>query len=99
MKLSLNIQILIGALVGVISGIIFNQLGPTYSLYPSFIYGSELVGRVFVDLLKMILVPLIFTSIAVGIANLKAHHQMDKVWKITLIYFLATPIIAAILGL
>lgn len=99
MKLSLNIQIFLGALIGVLAGIIFNQLGAAHPLFSPTLYIVDLVGRVFVDLLKMVLIPLVFTSITIGIANLKAHHQMDRVWKITLIYFLATPVIAACLGL
>ncbi len=99
MKLSLNTQILLGALFGVGVGILLNVLGNTHPVYHPTVYFSEIIGDFFVNLLKMVLIPLVFTSITVGIANLRAHAQMDKVWKYTMIYFLVTPIIAAILGL
>src|SRR3989338_11277125 len=63
------------------------------------LYWMDTLGAIFVGLLKMILIPLIFTSIAAGIINLKNHAQMGRVWKYTLIYFLASPVIAAVLGL
>jgi len=54
---------------------------------------------VFVDLLKMILVPLVFTSIAVGVANLRAHQQMHRVWTVTLAFFVLSMAIAIVIGL
>ena len=36
------------------------------------LYGAKLVGTLFLDLLRMVLVPLVFASIVVGVANLRA---------------------------
>lgn len=99
MKLTLNVQIIIGAALGILIGIFLNIFGPTHSFYQPTIYMSEIFGGVFIDLLKMILIPLIFTSITVGIANLRAHAQVNAVWKYTLIYFTCTTAMAVILGL
>lgn len=63
------------------------------------LYIAELLGMLFVDLLKMVMVPLVFTSIAVGVANLRAHQQMHRVWITTLVFFISTATIAIILGL
>ena len=46
----------------------------------------------------MVLVPLVFTSIVTGVANLRAHDQMHRVWKLTLIFFFATMGIAILIG-
>jgi len=51
------------------------------------LYVSDLVGTLFIDLLKMVLVPLVFCSIAVGIANLRKHQQIHRVWISTLLFF------------
>ena len=99
MKLSLNTQIAIGAVFGVLFGLTLNHLGPDYPTYPSILYSCDLIGGVFISLLKMILVPLIFTSITTGIANLRIHAQMQRVWKITMMYFIATTALASLLGL
>lgn len=81
------------------SGLLFNVWGTANATVSFFVYWCDIVGQVFIDLLKMILIPLVFTSIASGIGNLKAHAQMGRVWKITLIYFLVSPALAAFLGL
>ena len=100
MKLpSLNIQILIGAIVGVLAGIFLHGLGADAPLVKNSLYVSGLIGTLFIDLLKMILIPLVFCSIAVGIANLRQHQQMHKVWVSTLVFFALTMGIAIILGM
>ncbi len=100
MKLpSLNIQILIGAVVGVLVGLYFQTLGATHPVVTSGIYLSGLLGTLFIDLLKMILIPLVFCSISVGIANLRQHQQMHRVWVTTLLFFISSMAIAIVLGL
>jgi len=96
---SLNTQILIGALVGVLGGLYFHQLGTNHQLVQTGLYASGLIGTLFIDLLKMILIPLVFCSIAVGIANLRQHKKMHSVWITTLVFFAITTSIAITLGL
>jgi Na+/H+-dicarboxylate symporter len=100
MKLpSLNIQILIGAIVGVVVGLYFHGLGVENGFVKGSLYASNIVGTLFIDLLKMILIPLVFCSIAVGIANLRQHSQMHRVWISTMVFFMFTMIIAITLGM
>ena len=100
MKLpSLNTQILLGTLAGIGLGLWFSHLGPADVISQRGVYAAGLIGTVFIDLLKMILVPLVFTSIAVGVANLRAHHQMHRVWVTTLGFFVFSMALAIVLGL
>ena len=100
MKLpSLNSQILIGAIAGVLIGLYFHGLGAGSALVKNSLYATSLVGTLFIDMLKMILVPLVFCSISVGIANLRQHSQMQKVWVTTLAFFVLTMAIAIVLGM
>ena len=100
MKLpSLNLQILIGALAGLVLGWYFHGLGAENEAVKLGLYSATLVATLFIDLLKMILIPLVFCSIAVGIANLRQHQQMHKVWVATLAFFVASMSIAIALGL
>src|SRR3990167_8515036 len=99
MKLSLNAQIMIGAAIGVSAGIYLNSSGSAQEYYGTALYVCDLVGGLFIDLLKMILIPLVFTSIAVGIANLQAHKQVHRVWTTTLAFFAFTMAIAIVLGM
>lgn len=99
MKLSLNMQILIGSVAGIVFGIILSALGQDHSIFASAIYVLGIVAGLFIGALKMILIPLVFTSITVGIANLRAHAQMGRVWKLSLLYYFSTTALAVFLGL
>jgi Na+/H+-dicarboxylate symporter len=100
MKLpSLNIQILLGAVFGVAVGLYFHGLGAEHRVVQGGLYASSLVGTLFIDLLKMILIPLVFCSISVGIANLRQHQQMHRVWVTTLLFFISSMAIAIVLGM
>jgi Na+/H+-dicarboxylate symporter len=100
MKLpSLNIQILLGAMFGVWLGLYFHSMGAENYIVQTGLYTSGLVGTLFIDLLKMILIPLVFCSITVGIANLRQHQQMHRVWVTTLLFFISSMAIAIVLAL
>jgi Na+/H+-dicarboxylate symporter len=99
LKIALNTQIFVGAALGVVLGLLFAKLGPESSAGKQGIYLCGLVGSLFIDMLKMVLAPLVFTSIAVGVANLRQHSQMHRVWKATLGFFALTMAIAIALGL
>ncbi|PKO46672.1 MAG: dicarboxylate/amino acid:cation symporter [Betaproteobacteria bacterium HGW-Betaproteobacteria-22] len=96
---SLNLQILLGTAFGVAIGAYFQDLGANHAAVVSGLYVSSLVGTLFIDLLKMILIPLVFCSISVGIANLRQHQQMHRVWISALTYFVATMMLAIALAL
>lgn len=95
MKLpSLNTQILIAAILGVALGWAAHGGEHTAALY-----AANIVGTLFIDLLKMILVPLVFCSITVGIANLRQHQQMHRVWVLTLCFFVTSMAVAMLIGM
>ena len=96
---SLNQQIFIGALLGLLVGGVLTQLGDASSVREWSLYACTLTAGVFVDLLKMILVPLIFSTIVVGVANLQAHQQIHRVWIATLLFFMTSTALAMLLGL
>ncbi|HWU83731.1 MAG TPA: dicarboxylate/amino acid:cation symporter [Rhodocyclaceae bacterium] len=95
---SLNRQILLAAVVGLAAGWALTLLPQDDSSRQAVLYGASLVGGVFIDLLKMILIPLVFTSIVVGVANLRAHEEMHRVWQTTLLFFFTTMAIAVLLA-
>jgi len=98
-KTSLNAQILFGVAAGIILGLALAALGKESAVAQTGLYLSDLIGTLFIDLLKMVLIPLVFTSIAVGVANLRAHRQMHKVWKATLGFFVFSMALAILLGM
>lgn len=99
MKPSLNSQILLAVLLSLVLGSALQQLDPGSNFHRHVVFACELIGNTFVDALKMILIPLVFTSIAVGIAHLSDHGNMHRVWRTTLGFFLSTSALAVVLGL
>ena len=98
-KISLNSQILISLFAGILLGLGFAMLDKESATSQIGLYIAELLGMLFVDLLKMVMIPLVFTSIVVGVANLRTHQQMHRVWKATLGFFIFTIAMSIILGL
>jgi len=96
---SLNVQIFISAVLGLIIGGLISQLGDASVVRTDVLYVSGLLGGIFIDLLKMVLVPLIFSTIVVGVANLQAHHQIHRVWTRTLAFFVLTMSLAMTVAL
>jgi Na+/H+-dicarboxylate symporter len=96
---TLNTQILLGAFLGVAFGFGLLSIGKDSTTTQSSLYIANLVGTLFIDLLKMVLIPLVFTSIAVGVANLQAHKQIHRVWISTLCFFAFSMAIAIVVGL
>lgn len=98
-KLTLNLQILIAALLGVAGGWAMHGLPANSDTVQWSLYATNLVGTLFIDLLKMVMIPLVFCAIVTGIANLRQHSQINLVWKTTLYFFATTTLIAVVIGL
>ncbi len=94
---SLNSRILAGCLLGLAAGA-WLAGHPGEAVTVNTLYGAKMLGNLFLDLLRMVLVPLIFASIAGGVANLRAHHKMHRVWTTTLLFFFATMALAILIG-
>lgn len=93
-KLGLNGQILLAVMTAVALGVFAQGKDVEGALY-----AANLVGTLFIDLLKMVMIPLVFCAITTGIANLRKHSQIDIVWKTTLLFFATTTLIAVAVGL
>ena len=100
MKLpSLNTQIFLGAAIGIAAGLALAALGKSSPVTGTSLYVATIVGNLFVDMLKMIVIPLVFASIVVGVTSLRRHHQMHRVWVATLGFFVFSMSVAIVLGL
>lgn len=95
----LNVQILAAAVFGALAGAYLNHQGSGSPAQQSLLPVLQLTGGLFVDLLKMVLIPLVFTSVASGVASLGGHEHSGRIWRSTLIYYLGTTALAAVLGL
>ena len=96
MKLKLHWQIIICMILGTILGIVFNRYGFSDSYSYNLII---LLGDIFIRLLKMVIVPLIFTSIIIGVSSIKTPSKLGRLGTKTFIYYLSTSLIAILIGL
>ena len=97
-KLKLHWQVLIAMLLGCILGIVFKSLEPSININPLYQL-ITLLGTIFVRLLKMVMVPLIFTSIILGVSSIGSGKKVGRIGFKTLIYYLCTSLLAIITGL
>ena len=95
-KLQLHWQIIICMILGTILGTYYNQIdfinNQSYTLIVLF-------GDIFVRLLKMVIVPLIFTSIIIGISSIKDQSKIGRLGLKTFIYYMCTSLFAILIGL
>lgn len=96
--MSLNTQIFVGALTGVLLGLLsVTELAGAFS--GPLLYMADLFGSIFINMLKMLMMPLVFTSISVGIANLGHGQQIHRVWVTTVLYATLTMAISVFVGI
>lgn len=95
MKLALHWKIIIGLVLGVIWAIVSSQLG--WSQFT--IDWIAPFGTIFINLLKLIAVPLVLFSIISGVAGLGDPSSLGRMGAKTLIFYFATTILAVSLGL
>ncbi|MBL8995827.1 MAG: dicarboxylate/amino acid:cation symporter [Gemmatimonadales bacterium] len=99
--MKLHTKILLALLIGAAAGILANtQLGgdaPLVIWVNKYLAGP--IGQIFLRLLFMIVMPLVFASIALGVAGLGDLKKVGQVGGKALGYFFGTTLLAATFGL
>jgi dicarboxylate/amino acid:cation (Na+ or H+) symporter, DAACS family len=103
--LALHTKILLGLLVGVIGGIVANQLSKAYG--EAFVAKvdwtikniTEPIGYLFLSLLLLIVVPLVFASLVVGVAGIGDIRKLGRVGLKSFAYCLVLSAISVVIGL
>lgn len=95
-KIPLHSRILIGIFLGLLFGVIFLQFPAGAGLVRDWV---KPFGDIFINLLKLIAIPLIITSLIKGIADLKDVGNLGKMGGITFSLYILTSIIAVGIGL
>ena len=100
-KLSFTQKILAAMLFGAILGIFLNNISIYNSLINQYLSNGvfEVIGKLFVNSLKMLVVPLVFCSITVGITSLGNLSLMGRVGLKAIIIYLLTTAFAITLAL
>ncbi|WP_240376263.1 dicarboxylate/amino acid:cation symporter [Bacillus piscicola] len=95
---NLTRKILIALVLGVIAGLLLNFVSDTVFVFLD-TYILTPVGQLFLNLIKMLVVPIVFISIALGAAGLKDPAQMGRIGGKTIGFYIVTTVIALVIGL
>lgn len=87
-NLKLSVQIVIGAVIGIILGIVLKENAKYIAP----------VGKLFIRLLQMLIIPIVITSILSGILKMKDAKSLGKIGGNFSLYLLITSLIASSLG-
>ena len=98
--MNLPSKILIGLLIGTLGGVAASALwGDTALLAWTVDYLAQPIGQIFLRLLLMVVLPLVFSTLVLGIAGLGDLKELGRMGAKTLGFFVATTTLAASLGL
>ena len=97
-KNNLHWQVLFAMILGCFLGYLFKTV-PQNMIVDSLYQIITLCGVLFIRLLKMIMVPLILTSIIIGVSSIKSGKKVGRLGVKTFFYYLCTSLIAIIIGL
>ena len=95
-KIKLHWQIIICMIVGTFIGLYFNHYGFANNIFYNFL---TLLADIFIRLLKMVIVPLIFTSIIIGVSSINNKAKIGRLGGKTLLYYICTSLVAILIGL
>lgn len=93
----LTLYILLGMVLGIIAGYIVNQQFPDSKA--SFADGIGMLATIFLRLIKMIIAPLVFSTLVVGIAKMGDIKTVGRVGVKTLGWFISASLLSLALGL
>ena len=95
-KLALHWKILIGMTLGVVFGLVMSYV----------VGGSQFVGdyikpfgTIFINLLKLIAIPLILASLIKGVSDLKDISKLSQMGGRTILTYISTTLVAVVIGL
>ncbi|MFC4320593.1 dicarboxylate/amino acid:cation symporter [Litchfieldia salsa] len=96
--MNLTAKIVIGLALGIVVGLILNLFAPnlfepinTWILVP--------LGKLFLNFIKMLVVPIVFFSITLGVAGLGDPKKLGRIGIKTIVFFIVTTTIAIFIGL
>ena len=95
-RLALHWKIIIGMVLGVLFGVIFSQITWGSIFISNWI---KPFGTIFINLLKLIAMPLILGSLIKGVSDLKDISKLSKIGGRTIIIYLCTTVLAVVIGL
>ncbi|MCB1899613.1 MAG: dicarboxylate/amino acid:cation symporter [Rhodocyclaceae bacterium] len=93
-RMSLTTKIMIGMVAGIVVGLIFNQLGSSF--INTHIVGGlfAMIGKMFVNALKMLVVPLVVFSLICGVLGIGDIRILGRVGSKAFVLYIVTTAVA-----
>ncbi|MDY6399526.1 MAG: dicarboxylate/amino acid:cation symporter [Synergistales bacterium] len=99
-RVSLLLKISIGFIIGIIFGFAIGPVIPSSPMLSTYVMPFiDLVGKIFLRLLMMLIVPLVFSSLVAGAASVGDVHKLGRIGIKTLVFYFVTTAVAIVLGL
>ena len=95
----LTAAILISMLLGILVGHLVRSLAPDAAMITSFTANITILTDIFLRLIKMIIAPLVFTTLTVGIAKMGDSKTVGRIGFKTLGWFMMASLFSLSLGL
>lgn len=96
-RLALHWQILIAIILATLAGLLSGTDATLLGVSWYAVYGF--IGTLFLNALKMIIVPLVVSSIITGIAGLGGHDNLGRLGAKTIAFYAISSLLAILLGL
>jgi Na+/H+-dicarboxylate symporter len=98
--MNLSIKIMIAMALGIMVGLFFNVFKHPEFVKVYFVEGClDVVSKIFLTLLKMLVVPIVFVSLICGVASLGDLRKLGRLGLKSVLLYLVTTAIAIALGL
>lgn len=94
-KLPLHVKILLGLFLGIIVGLMSKEYGFEDVIMDWF----APIGKIFMNGLKLIAVPLVLASLIIGVAGMKDFANLSKMGTKTMVLYIFTTVLAVSIGL
>lgn len=98
-KMSQSTKIIIGLCLGIVFGLLCNLAFPAnvYGVIKTWVLNS--VGTIFLNGIKVTIVPLVMLSMICGVASLGDPKKLGRVGGRTIAFYLCTTVIATVIGI
>src|SRR5690349_17542417 len=99
MRRKLTTWILIGMMAGIVVGYMCHMLLPTPEAAKNVAGYISLVTDIFLRLIKMIIAPLVFSTLVVGIAHMGDGKALGRIGVKTMAWFISASLMSLLLGM
>lgn len=96
--MKLSVKIILSLIVGAVIGLFMNLFtGDFFPYFDQYLFSP--LGTIFLNLIKMLVVPLVFFSLVMGVAGLGDPKKLGRIGLKTISYFLTTTALAISLAI